>query len=258
MLGPLDLLVPPIVLVTSAVTFPYTLLILLLTGRLNTLVSWPKLKHTWFKHFWWWFGPASKPLFSADVRPLIAQARGVVLDIGPASGIWMRDLGDVAASGAVTKIYGVEPNASFHPQLRSAAKKYGLEDVYQIVPVLVEDLEAYGIEKGSIDTIITVHVLCSVGPNAGKIIGDLYEYLKPGGQWLVYEHVGSKHAAARMCQRVCNPLWGKLLDGCHLCRDTENWLKHAGRWESIAVHPDVKDGYFESLPHIFGRLTKES
>ena len=194
MLGPLDLIVPPTVLLTSLATLPFTLLILPFTDP-SALTSWPTIRHAWFKHFWWWFGPGSKPLFAPTVRPILDQASGIVLDIGPASGVWMRELGLVAKAspGKITKIYGVEPNVLFHPQLRASAKANGLEGIYEPVGVYAEDLESTGIKKGTVDTIITVHVLCSVGPDADKIVKTLYEYLKPGGQWLVYEHVVSKN-----------------------------------------------------------------
>lgn len=141
-------------------------------------------------------------MFAPTVKPILEQASGVVLDIGPASGVWIPEFGLAAKAspGKITKIYGVEPNVLFHPQLRANAKENGLEGIYEPVGVYAQDLEATGIKKGTVDTIITVHVLCSVGPHADKIIKTLYEYLKPGGQWLVYEHVVSKNAPVKHWQ----------------------------------------------------------
>ena len=201
MLGPFDLVLPPIVLLTSVLTLPFTFLILLATNA-SALTSLPEIRHAWFKHFWWWFGPSSKFLFTPTVKPLLAQASGVVLDIGPASGIWIQEFGQIVKEnpGKIKKIYGVEPNVLFHDQLRANAKTYGLEGIYEPVASYAQDLEKIGIKKGSVDTIITVHVLCSVGPQADKVIRSLYEYLKPGGQWIVYEHVANAHAPVRMWQ----------------------------------------------------------
>lgn len=200
MLGPFSLLVPPLVLTTSLATLPFTILILTLTGRSSYLLSWHKLRHAWFKHFWWWFGPGSKAIFAPSVTPLLSQARGTVLEIGPASGIWMPELAAAARNGKISKIHGVEPNEEFHSTLREAAKRAGLADVYEPVAAYAQDLEARGIEKGSVDTIVTVHVLCSVGPRAEELVKVLYDFLKPGGQWLVYEHVAARNPTARMCQ----------------------------------------------------------
>ncbi len=205
MLGPLDLIVPPVVLLTAVATLPFTLISHLVTGNISDLTSWPKLRHAWFKHFWWWFGPGSKPLFAASVRPLLAQASGTVLDIGPASGIWMPEFGEAVKNnpGKIKKIYGIEPNTLFHPQLLSQAKANGLEGIYEPVAAYAQDLEGKGIEKGSVDTVITVHVLCSVGDHAETIVKELYEYLKPGGQWLVFEHVASRNAPIKVFQSMC-------------------------------------------------------
>jgi SAM-dependent methyltransferase len=191
MLGPLDLIVPPTVILTAIATLPYTIIDRLVTFNGADIMNWAKLKHAWFKHFWWWFGPATKPLFAPGVRPLLPQASGVVLDIGPASGIWMPEFGEAVRKnpGRITKIYGIEPNVHFHSQLSQRAKENGLEGIYEPIAAYAQDLESKGIKKGSIDTIITVHVLCSVGSQADSIVKQLYEYLKPGGQWLVFEHV---------------------------------------------------------------------
>ena len=82
----------------------------------------------------------------------------------------------------------LEPNRNFHGVLRMRAEKLGLAGRYEIIDGGIKDLERIGIQTGTIDTITTVHVLCSVeAPQA--LVKELYAYLKPGGQWLVYEHI---------------------------------------------------------------------
>ncbi|KAL1586835.1 hypothetical protein WHR41_04497 [Cladosporium halotolerans] len=258
MLGPLDLLLPPLVLLTSLLTLPFTLFTLpytFLTQPKPSTPSWPALKHAWFQHFWFWFGRASKPLFAPRVAPLLARSHGVVLDIGPASGVWMPEL--ARARDKITKIIGVEPNARFHAQLREAARRAGLAGVYEPVQAFAQELESVGVQRGSVDTVVTVHVLCSVGAGAEGVVRALYESLKPGGQWLVYEHVASRHGAVRAWQAVNNVPWGVLLDNCHLLRNTGDVIKNAGEWESVEIDYDSREGYFESLPHVVGRLVKK-
>ncbi|KAK4565254.1 hypothetical protein LTR86_003871 [Recurvomyces mirabilis] len=256
MLGPLDLLIPPTLLIGSILTLPFTLVSTAARGQLQTLTNWPKLRHYWFHNLWFWFGPSTKFLFAGRVKPLLEHANGLVLDIGPASGIWMPELSEAVKQGKITKIYGVEPNVNFQGQLRAAAKRHGLADIYQPLQVYAQDLEKCGIKKGSVDTIITVHVLCSVGDHAGPLVKELYEYLRPGGQWLVYEHVASKHLPIQLWQRLINVIWPTLLDGCHICRDTMKTLLAAGPWEKVDVNMDSNEGYFESLPHLYGTLVK--
>jgi SAM-dependent methyltransferase len=195
--GPISLFLPLIVLLTSLATLPLTIITLTLRNRFSDLTSWSRIRHAWFAQFFSWFGPASKSLFAPAVSPLLSQAKGVVLDIGPGNGVWTHEL---AGAKSVTKVYGVEPNTDFHGALKEAAKREGLADVYELVACGAQDLEALGVAKGTVDTVVTVHVMCSVGNQAEEIASVLYALLKPGGQWLVYEHVASPKMPARVFQ----------------------------------------------------------
>ncbi len=91
--------------------------------------------------------------------------------------------------------------------MREAIKASGLIDVYEIVPCGVEDvveLKKHGIVLGSIDTILSVQVLCSV-PDPNEMLRRLYAFLKPGGQLIVYEHVKSKDMLTSVVQSKIRP-----------------------------------------------------
>lgn len=95
----------------------------------------------------------------------------------------------------VTKIYGVEPNKDHHEKLRERVREAGLEGVYVIVPVGVEELREWkgeggekGIGKESVDCVVTLQCLCSI-PRPRDMMRELYGYLKEGGMWIVFEHV---------------------------------------------------------------------
>lgn len=138
---------------------------------------------------------------SMDNSPLpllVRHAQGVVVDIGPGSGEQLHRY-DVSK---ITRIYGIEPNTRLFPALRENIKKAGLEEIYTIVPCGVEHketLKEHGIEENSIDSVLTIHVLCSV-PNPKETVAALYEYLKPGGQFIYFEHVKSTRFLARLTQ----------------------------------------------------------
>lgn len=151
---------------------------------------------------------------------------GTVIEVGAGSGLWVdmyKSVAEVCADpdaeiesegavkrrnvgsggsggkkGVITRIYGVEPNADQHPSLRKAISAAGLEGVYQIVPVGIEDLDDPTkwdgrVEKGSVDCIVTILCLCSI-PEPEKNIQELYKYLKKGGRWYLYEHVRCEHS----------------------------------------------------------------
>ena len=88
-------------------------------------------------------------------------------------------------------IYGVEPNADHHAQLRERARQAGLEGKYVIVPVGIEDLGERWVKRGEVDSVVTVLCLCSI-PRPAFMIGELYRYVKEGGFWILYEHVKVK------------------------------------------------------------------
>lgn len=136
---------------------------------------------------------------------------GIVLEVGAGSGMWVSDLAkfvgssassgarrrtrqSIASAGGITKIYGVEPNLTSAAALRRRVQVEGIEDVYEVVPVGIEslgDAKAWAgplITPGSVDSIFTVMCLCSI-PEPEENIQRLYELLKPGGKWYVYEHV---------------------------------------------------------------------
>lgn len=91
---------------------------------------------------------------------------------------------------------------NLHDALRASVKRAKLDDVYEIVPCGIEnteELQKYGIEPESIDTILSVQVLCSV-PRSEEVLRHLYPLLKAGGKMIVYEHIKSSDSVSSMVQ----------------------------------------------------------
>ncbi len=178
----------------SASYIPSTIFRLVKRGEFRTFLSPSLFKDAWFANFWSDVGPQMRENATPRAGPLIAEAHGVVLDIGPGSGEWLK----LFDKTKVTKIYGVEPNRDHHAALRKRVHEAGLEGIYEIVPVGVEDLGSKWVEQGEADAVVTIQCLCSV-PEPRKMIGELYGYLKKGGIWVVYEHVVAfKHQGVLM------------------------------------------------------------
>ncbi|KAJ4347972.1 uncharacterized protein N0V89_009344 [Didymosphaeria variabile] len=158
-------------------------------------------------------------------KPMAPPVGGVILDIGPGRGYWI-DLYDKAkvpidkpgarsqgVSGGIQKVYGVEPNPDSHAALSKRVQEIGLDGVYEVLPVGIEEvnkvkINGKTIEKGSVDCIVSILCLCSI-PEPEKNITDLYGYLKKGGRWYLYEHVRSGdgvfmklYQGTNRCQRV--------------------------------------------------------
>ncbi|KAL6230615.1 hypothetical protein BDW75DRAFT_62752 [Aspergillus navahoensis] len=203
-----------------------------------------------------------KALQSSDlIPPIISQATGVVLDVGPGTGSQMPLLSQIPASN-IKAIYGAEPCLGLHAELRRRAAQYGLAQKYTVMPCsvvrrelgpelervgLVSDSSADGGDGEVFDSIITIRVLCSV-PDPETTISYLFSLLKPGGKLLVVEHVVNPWTTpkgsilARIMQGVYHLFgWRWVMGDCCLNRDTEQMLRRAperagdGGWESVDV-----------------------
>ena len=191
--GPLNLLRPLLLMAFAAAYLPPTLYTLLTTGQFRTLLDPSAVRDAWFARFWGFFGPRSRDMAAPHVTPLLQHAaRGVCLDIGPGAGEWLY-LFQRARNPHVRKIYGIEPNREMHAALRANAARAGLDGVYEVVGCGAEELRGReGWQAETVDTIITVQCLCSI-PTPQTVIAELYPLLKPGGRWLVFEHVKTKN-----------------------------------------------------------------
>jgi hypothetical protein len=104
--------------------------------------------------------------------------------------------------------------------------------------------------------------LCSV-PTPEKILSTLYTYLKPGGTFLIFEHVGSDHPVPRFLQTAyTNCCWRFIMDGCELNRPTGRNLlecaKGPGRngWKEVELMNAPGEGWWSIVPHLVGKLVK--
>ena len=108
----------------------------------------------------------------------------------------------------ITKVYGVEPCLHLHGALREEIKSNGLADIYEIVSCGIHDVEGlqkHGITRETIDTVLSVQVLCSV-PDPDQVMRQLYATMKRGGQLIIYEHVRSNDSLSRIVQSKSCPL----------------------------------------------------
>lgn len=204
----------PLILLSGALVFlPVTIGKLVLAGDWGTLTSLRRFQDAWFGTMWNVFAPSARKAHEARIVPLLQgkvragskvttaehpPVHGTVIEVGPGTGNWVSSFSDSAAGAKVDRVYGVEPNPALHPGLLQSVKAAGLQGKYEVVPVGIEDLAKAGIPKGSVDCIATLMCLCCI-PEPERNIRELYEYLRPGGQWYVYEHVKS-HGPMRLYQ----------------------------------------------------------
>ncbi|KAI0017440.1 methyltransferase domain-containing protein [Xylariomycetidae sp. FL0641] len=292
------LLEPWMFLALAASYIPATILTLVQEREFGKLLSFSAFQDAWFGRFWAWAGMNVKNNGEAHVVPLLEGRThagavtaeptgpgigGLCLELGAGSGFWVDifsnrwlDVTSSSSSAAtkpkqrprsarsrVTRVYGVEPNAAQHPALRRAIRDAGLEGVYEIAPVGIQDLADPKkwdgrVAPGSVDAVVSVLCLCSI-PDPERNIRALYELLKPGGRWYIYEHVrcGERAGfAVRLYQRLINLVWPYFLCGCQLTRPTDKTIEQAGPWSKIDVGSPPAQEWWATIPHVLGVYTK--
>lgn len=175
-------------------------------------------------------------------RRLLAGARGAVLEIGGGTGANLAHYRDV------DRVTIAEPD----PFMRSRIGPK-LEDARVPVEVSAAGAEALPFPDGSFDTVVSTLVLCTV-PDQAAVLDEVGRVLRPGGRLLFIEHVRAAGPMARWQDRL-EPLWRRLLGGCHPNRDTVAAIEGAG-FEIETFESFYPPDPLSSLtPHVQGSAT---
>lgn len=163
--------------------------------------------------------------FQAWRADLLADVSGDVLEIGAGTG---NNLSHYRAG--VTRLVLSEPDATMRrklerrlPEVRSAGGLTGA--LVEITDAAVDDLSFPG---ESFDAVVSTLVLCSV-PDQAAALDALRRVLRPGGHLVYLEHVAADGRPKRLrWQHRLEPVWKRLLGGCHLTRHTAEAIADAG------------------------------
>lgn len=157
-------------------------------------------------------------------QPLMARAYGTTLEIGAGVGTHLKGY----SRSKVTRLILVEPNASMHPSLRENANAAGFTESDGSLLLLgcggaaadETPLALAGVGSDSVDTIVSIHVLCGI-PHHDQAIEMYRRMLHPGGLFLFYEHVRSTFRYSADWQSwYTQVIWPYAFDGCCLDRQT--------------------------------------
>lgn len=189
-------------------------------------------------------------------QPLLHSAYGKILEVGAGAG----DSVGHYDTNKIERLFCMEPYEPLRRQLSAKLDKLNLTKKSTVIPVGLDKtsravLLQAGIEPESLDTIVLFQVLCSI-PEPKAHLEFLQSLLKPGGQIILFEHVGSKHALARSIQTVLTPIWRFNFGGCELNRDSGDWLKAIGGWKEVDIQRPVAETTADLIPHAVGRLVK--
>jgi ubiquinone/menaquinone biosynthesis C-methylase UbiE len=147
---------------------------------------------------------------------LLADARGVVLEIGGGTGANLPYYRDVE------RLVIAEPDPFMRKQLRPKLAQANVR-----VEVSDADAQSLPFADGSFDTVVSTLVFCTIRDPQGALM-EIRRVLRPaGGRLLFLEHIRGEGKVARWQDRL-QPLWSWLLAGCHPNRDTAATVEATG------------------------------
>lgn len=171
--------------------------------------------------FFAWFltrcGARNEARGNADLRrEMLDGLSGRVVEVGPGSGLNFPHY-----PGAVADLLAVEPESYLRERAREAAAAAPVK-----ITVVDGTAERIPADDSSVDAVVLSGLLCSV-PDQAAALAEFRRVLRPGGELRFYEHVRSRAAFARY-QDAMDPVWSRIMGGCHPNRDTHAAIKDAG------------------------------
>jgi ubiquinone/menaquinone biosynthesis C-methylase UbiE len=154
-------------------------------------------------------------LFGADVRGIVRDARGDVLELAVGTG---RNLPLYAGS---VRLSGVELSGAMLELARIRAADLGLD-----ADLRRGDVQSLPFDDASVDTVVCTFSLCTI-PDDRRALEEAHRVLRPGGSLLLAEHVRSPNGLVRMLERVAEPIMLRIA-GDHLLRDPLDHLETVG------------------------------
>lgn len=154
-------------------------------------------------------------LFTGNREWVCGQAGGEVLEIAIGTG---RNLGFYPEHVRLT---GVELSPPMIELARSRAAELGRE-----VELRLGDAQALEFPAASFDTVVCTYSLCTI-PDERAAVREARRVLRPGGRFLLAEHVRSPLAPVRAIERLLEPLSVRF-GGDHLTREPLEHLEAEG------------------------------
>ncbi|GAB7388557.1 class I SAM-dependent methyltransferase [Bacillaceae bacterium] len=160
--------------------------------------------------------PLERRRFRDIRKKLVGKARGKVLEIGSGTGL------NFPYYEQAETVIAIEPEPYMRKKSVARAQKAH-------VPIKVMDGDAQNLPfpDDSFDTVVATLVLCTI-PDPVLALREIRRVCKPEGRVLLFEHVRLNHPIWGSLQDWLTPIWKRLCDGCHLNRNTLEWIEKAG------------------------------
>ncbi len=160
-------------------------------------------------------GCPKKLLFGGGRRWVCGQARGDVLEIAVGTG---RNLPYYPPDARLT---GVDVSPAMLAVAERRAQELGCD-----VELRLGDAQSLDLPDARFDTVVSTLALCSI-PDDRRAVAEVRRVLRPGGRFLLLEHVRSPILPVRAAQRVLDPIFVRFAAD-HLLREPLDRLAEEG------------------------------
>ena len=212
---------------------------------------------------------AASPLQISHIEDLLSRAHGTVLELGPGAG----DQAFHFKPDKIGHMYGAEPNAFLHDKLLENSRKAGLGGRYAVLEAgaqpgsLLPALKAAGLlpaeapglpAEGVFDSIVAVKSLCSAPQSQLAVtVAIIQALLKPGGEFLFFEHLGNKtDLVTQVYISFVDLLWPAMMGGCRLDGKLDDVVMGMGGWKDRDVKTTGEFNGFEVFRYVKGICAK--
>lgn len=149
---------------------------------------------------------------------LLPLAQGTVLEVGVGPGVNF----SYYDPGKVSKVYALEPNPGMVERAGNQSRQTELDVEFLDLPG-----ERIPLPDASVDTVVSTFTLCTI-PGVADAIRGIARVLRPGGQFLFFEHGLSPDIRVQRWQRRTEPLFQWAFEGCHVTRDIPAIIQEGG------------------------------
>ncbi|KAJ0241304.1 hypothetical protein HA466_0217220 [Hirschfeldia incana] len=210
-------------------------------------------KPDWYFELYGYFRSAGMERYEKEIavykRKLFANLVGkaeTVLEIGIGAGPNIKYYNNIPN----VSVLGVDPNPKMESHARKSAIEAGVKsENFKFIHAVAESMP---LEDASVDAVVGSLVMCSVS-DIPQTLKEIKRILKPGGLYLFVEHVAAEDGTfLRMVQNVLDPLQQVVADGCHLTRNTEDYLLEAGFKGGVDINKVSLSAFYHLSPHLYG------
>ncbi len=172
-------------------------------------------------------------------RELISRTGGIVLEVGAGTGV------NFSLYPPDVQVYAIEPSK---PMYQKALKQAAGKPNIRVFNIGIEQVSQHNEIPHQFDFVTSMLVLCTVSNpvEAAKIYQNL---LKPEGKLLVLEHIHSTGKFYGWVQKIINPVWRPLADGCNLTRRQDYILKQQGFSAECEKYFTLGTDWYQAIMH---------